>query len=150
MSTEVEEAVAIERELWESALGYDFLSDIERRLHSFTANLNALGRHQRGERSGRPGLPDESPVYLNLLGLEWRALVPSTWGREPISVYQQMANLCEATAIAAVRAVGNARWAVNEHRRCEQLMALCAEAADEIEMLGAMSELTERLREASS
>lgn len=115
------ECCEIRDELWQSATGFDFLGDVTRRLDSFTANLNALARRQRGEVSRSANLPDEVPAYLNLLGLEWRAMVPSTWNGEPISVYQQMANLCSATAICATHAIANARWAVNEHVRAERV-----------------------------
>jgi hypothetical protein len=123
-TTELRECCQVRDELWRSASGYDFLGDIDRRLRSYTANLNALARHQRGERSQSPNLPDEVPVYLGLLGLEWRGMVPSTWNGEPISVYQQMANLMSATATACAVAVANGRWAVNEHVRAERYEAL--------------------------
>lgn len=88
-----------------------------------------------------------APVRLWVLGALLDFSVRADVEGMPISGDEQWNNLVSATAVCAAHAIASARWAVNEHQRCERLMALCREAAAEIDgASGMQTELGDRLR----
>lgn len=105
-------------ELWRDVTGWDLLGQVTRRLDSMTAQLNAARRHEEGRRWEDSKLPQiaEIPLAYGVV-----LPIPLDVQGTPVSYQEAMANLMNALATALTVAVGNGRWAVNEHQRAERL-----------------------------